>query len=425
MKLLIKHGRVIDPANQRDEKSDILIDGNRIAQIAKRLTIAGAKTIEASGKIVLPGIIDMHVHLREPGREDQETIASATAAALKGGITTVLAMPNTEPSIDSPELVARLQALIAQSARANVYIAGAITIGRKGEKLVDIAGMKKQGALALTDDGASVDNPSILSAAFKKAKEQKLLVMCHCEDKKLSGAGCVNLGFISTRMGLRGISKESEYLRVKRDIELAQSAGAPIHITHVSCQESVEVIARAKKQGLRVSADTAPHYFALTEEAVLRFDTNMKMNPPLRTKADVAAIKQGLRDGTIDAIASDHAPHKENEKDIEFDFASFGVIGLETELAVCISELIETKVLDWTTLVQKLATNPARILGLEKGTLGVGGDADLIVLAPERAWTVEQGGFLSKSKNSPFLGRKLKGVVEYTLHKGKIAYQAK
>ena len=422
MKLLIKNGRVVDPANNLDEILDILIKDSRIAKIAKNIQAQADKIIDAAGKIVIPGAVDMHTHLREPGREDKETVLSATRAALAGGVTSLLAMPNTSPAMDCVDNVRRLKGIISNTSAANVFICGAITRGRQGRELTDIIGLKREGVLAISDDGCSVDNEELFLQALKEAQESNLLVISHYEDKKLSNGGVVNLGWTSTRLGLRGISKESEYKRVERDIQLAQRAGAPIHIAHVSCKESVETVAQARKKGLKVTAETAPHYFSLTEEAVLNYDSNKKMNPPLRTREDVLALKQALKDGTIDAIASDHAPHTENEKEIEFERAEFGVIGLETELAVSISELIDPGLLDWSGLVRKISLDPARILGLNKGTLGIGADADLVVIDPDKEWTVEKSAIISKSKNSAFLGRKLKGVVEYTIVRGKIAY---
>lgn len=422
MSILIKGGHILDPANNRDGVYDILLENAKIGKIAKDIPCAGVKTIDAKGKFVMPGLVDMHAHLREPGREDKETIATGTLAALKGGITSVLTMPNTTPAIDCPENAQLLRRLIQRSAKANVFIAGAVTKERKGEELTDIVKLKEKRAIAITDDGASVDSDGLFLEALKKAKENRLLVICHSEDKSLSNRGVVNLGIISTRMGLRGISAESEYKRVQRDIALAQKAKAAVHIAHVSCEESVEAIDAAKKRGVKVTAETAPHYFALTEDEVLGFDTNMKVNPPLRSREDVQAIRQGLKNGIIDAIASDHAPHTENEKDIEFDRAAFGAIGLETELAVSITELVQAGILGWADLVKKLATNPARILGIDKGTLGVGGDADIIVVSPHKEWLVKKEEFLSRSKNSPFIGRKLRGLVEYTICHGKIMY---
>ena len=424
MKLLIKGGRVIDPANNLDEVVDILVENSTISKVAKNIKANGSEIIDATGKIVMPGLVDMHVHLREPGREDKETVETGTRAAAKGGVTSVLAMPNTDPAMDSAENVELLKEAIQRSAQVHVFICGAITLGRAGKQLTDIATLKQEEVIAISDDGASVDSGEVLQEALRIGQAQGVRVICHCEDKALSGGGVVNLGFTSTRMGLRGISRESEFTRISRDIELAHKLDAPVHIAHVSCKESVEIIAKAKKKGVKVTCETAPHYFALNEEAVLRYDTNMKMNPPLRGKDDMLAIRKGLADGTIDAIASDHAPHTENEKEIEFERSEFGVIGLETELAVSITELVATGILDWKKLIEKLALNPANILGIKKGTLSVGADADIVIIAPEEEWVVQKPGLVSKSKNSCFIGKNLKGTVAYTFCAGKLVYKA-
>ena len=422
MKILIKNGRVIDPENNLDAVMDILVDDSKISKVARNIKADADTVIDATDKIVIPGIVDMHVHLREPGREDKETIASGTRAAAKGGVTSVLAMPNTLTPIDCVENVSLLKGIIKKTALVNVFICAAITKGRLGEELTDIKALKKEGAIAISDDGASVDNDKIMLEAFKSAAAEKILVTCHSEDKSLSGNGVVNLGFTSTRLGLRGVSKESEYKRVARDIELAEKAGVPVHIAHVSCKESVEIIAKAKIKGIKVTAEATPHHFALTEEAVLEYDTNMKVNPPLRSKEDAQAIKEGLKSGVIDAIASDHAPHTENEKDIEFERAEFGTAGLETILAVSITELIEPKLLSWPELVRRLSLNPAQILGIAKGVLSQGAPADIIVIDPDKEWAVVKSDLISKSKNSAFLGRVLKGAVLYTLCNGKVVY---
>lgn len=419
MKILIKGGRVIDPANKLDEIMDILVEDAKISKVAKNIKVEADKIIEARGKIVIPGLVDMHAHLREPGREDKETICSGTKAALAGGVTSVLAMPNTEPAIDSLEHLKTLKEAVKKSAKANVFICSAITKDRQGVELSAAASLKKEGVIAISDDGASVESDTLMLEALRLAKKEGLLVIVHSEDKKLSNGGQVNSGFTSTRLGLRGISNASEYKRIERDIELAEKAGANIHIAHVSCQESVEVVAKAKKRGAKVTCETAPHYFSFNEEAVLGYDTNFKMNPPLRSKDDMLAIRKGLSDGTIDAIASDHAPHTENEKDIEFERAEFGVIGLQTGLTAAITDLIGNDLLDWSKLVAKMALNPSRILGINKGTLSAGADADIIVVDPGKEWIVKKENLLSKSKNSSFIGRKLKGWVEYTLCQGK------
>ena len=420
MKILIKGGLVIDPVNKIEKVMDILIDSGKISKVADAIKVDADKTIDAKDKIVMPGIVDMHVHLREPGREDKETVASGTKAAAKGGVTTLLAMPNTTPAIDCTKNVGLLKDIIKKTANVNVLIAGAITMDRNGKKLCDIAALKKAGAIAISDDGSSVDDSELMLKALKDSKKEKMLVVCHSEDKSLSGRGMINRGFIATKLGMRGISSESEYKRVERDINLAEKTGAAVHIAHVSCKESVAIIRKAKKNGVKVTADTASHYFSLSEDDLMDYNTNMKINPPLRAKEDVIAIKQGLKDGTIDAISSDHAPHTENEKDIEFEYAALGSIGLETELAVAIKELISPGLLSWSDLVKKMSSNPSKILRIDKGTLSVGAIADVIVVSPEKEWVVKKKHFLSRSKNSAFLGRKLIGSVEYTICKGEV-----
>jgi len=424
MKLLIKNGHVIDPGNKIDEIMDILAEDGKISKVARGIDVKADTVIDAADKIVMPGIVDMHVHLREPGREDKETVFSGTKAAAKGGVTSVLAMPNTLPSIDSAGVIKMLSDIIKKTANVGVFICGAITMERTGKKLTDIAALKKQGVIAISDDGNSIDSDELMWQALKEAKKEKLLVICHSEDKSLSGKGVVNLGITSTRLGLRGIPKESEYKRVARDIMLAEKSGANVHIAHVSCGESVEIIRKAKKKGVKVTAETAPHYFGLNEEDLLDYNTNMKVNPPLRTKDDVLAVREGLKDSTIDVIASDHAPHTENEKEIEFEHAEFGSTGLETELAVSVTELVSREVLTWSELVKKISLNPANVLRIDKGTLGPGKDADIAIISADKEWVVNKVGFASKSKNSAFIGRKLKGAVEYTIYKGKVIYKA-
>ncbi len=423
MKILIKKGRVVDPANNIDAVKDVLVDAASISKIDDDIDSAADTVIDASGKIVMPGIFDMHVHLREPGREDKETVESGTRAALAGGVTSLLAMPNTSPSMDSPENIAHLKKIILHTGQMNVFIAGSITKDRRGLAVVDVALLKKSGVFAITDDGSSVDSDEVMLSAMQEAKREGVLVICHCEDKRLSSQGVMNLSFVSTMLGLRGIPAESEYMRVQRDIELAKKSKARIHIAHVSCAKSVELISKAKKEGVSVSAESAPHYFTLIDEDLFGYDTNLKMNPPLRTKEDRAAVIEGLKNGTIDVIASDHAPHTENEKEIEFDRAEFGVIGLETELAVAVTELVEKGILDWKSLVSKLSLNPARILGINKGTLGEGCDADIAIIDPKKEWKVAKDKIVSRSKNCAFLGRTLKGVIDYTICGGKIAYK--
>jgi len=425
VKILIKNGLVIDPANSINDVKDVLVDGGKISKVAKDIKESADTTIDATNKVVIPGIVDMHVHLREPGREDKETVETGTKAALKGGITSVLAMPNTEPAMDCAENIKKLKEIIKDTAQANVFISGAITVGRLGKELTDALRLKKEGAITITDDGSSVEDAELFLKQLENSAREKILVICHCEDKSLANKGVVNLGIISTILGLRGSPREAEYKRVERDINLAEKAGAAIHIAHVSCKESVDIISRAKKKGISVSCETAPHYFALDEEALMGYDTNLKINPPLRTKSDVAAIKQGLKDGTIDCIASDHAPHTENEKEIEFDRAEFGKIGLESSLAVSATELVKTKILTWPQLVEKMSLNPARILKIDKGTLGAGKDADITIISPDTEFIIKREEIVSKSKNSPFIGKKFTSKVDYTILSGKIVYTGK
>lgn len=416
---LIKKARIAGLEPKKEKEVDILIEGKKILDIAPSIPSQGRSLVNAQGKIVMPAFIDMHVHFRQPGREDKETVETGSRAALAGGAAAVLAMPNTMPAIDSLEAVRSLKKTIKEKSWIEVYIAAAISKKRQGKELVDIKALAKEGVRAITDDGDSIDSSKLMLQAFKQAEKNNMVVICHCEDKSLSKKGSLNLGFSSTCLGLRGISKESEFKRVARDIQLAAQAGAAVHIAHVSCRESVEIIAAAKNRGIRVTAETAPHYFSLSERDLWDFDTNKKINPPLRTEEDVLAIKQALADGTIDVIASDHAPHTENEKDIEFERAEFGTIGLETELAVAHTELVKENFLDWKGLLNKLVFNPAAILGIKKKEIKVGQIADLVIFDPERTWWVEKKNFLSKSKNSCFLGRELKGKIEKVFYRGR------
>lgn len=419
MRYLIKGGRVIDPANSVDEVRDVLIADGKIAAVSQNIAEKAEQTIDASGMIVAPGFIDMHVHLREPGREDKETVRSGTRAAVHGGFTAVACMPNTEPAIDSPGRVRELREIAGRDSSCAVHIVAAITEGRAGKKLADLAALKEAGAVAVSDDGSSVEDAGLMRSALEACKKHGLLLIDHCEDRALSGKGVMNKGFISTKMGLRGIARESEYSIVERDIRLAAACGAAIHIAHVSCKESVGIIRAARRSGARVTAETAPHYLALTEACCESYDTNTKMNPPLRGADDVRALKEGLADGTIDAIATDHAPHTDSEKDVEFDLAPFGVIGLETALPVSAMELVETKVLTWSQLIARLSQNPAKILGVPGGSLAAGARADIVIIDPAKKYVYARDSVESKSKNSPFIGWELQGRVMSVLVAGK------
>ncbi len=426
MDILLSDGHIVDPANNLDSQSDILIKDEKIAKVGKNLRANGAKIIDCKGKFVLPGLIDMHSHLRQPGREDEETFLTGSKAALKGGFTSVLCMANTNPPVDNKGVVEYINAESKRTGLINIYTVGAVTKNLEGKELTEIGQIFEAGALALSDDGKPIMNAEVMRRALEYAKMFDLPIISHCEDLSLSVGGVMNEGFISTKLGLKGIPRASEVVMVMRDIELAELADARLHIAHVTTKKSVELIRQAKAKRIKVTCETCPHYFTLTEEAVLGFDTNAKVNPPLRTKEDVEEIKKGLSDGTIDVIATDHAPHSEEEKDVEFDSAAFGMIGLETALSLAFTELIEKGPLNWERLVERASVNPAKILGLSnKGSLGVGKDADVVVFDPKASWIVDTKQLESKSKNTPFVGKKLDGVVTHAIVGGKIKYEKK
>ncbi|MFH1752636.1 MAG: dihydroorotase [Candidatus Omnitrophota bacterium] len=407
--MIIKNGYIVDPGNKREGVFDILIQGRKIVSVEKDIKAKDANVIDATGKIVLPGLIDMHVHLREPGRENMETVLSGTRAAVAGGVTSVCSMPNTYPAIDNQKALKELKDIIKKDASSYVFMVGAITVNRGGKVLVDIEKMKAAGAIALSDDGSSVHDSAVMASALKKAKENDILIISHCENEELSKGGVVNEGIMATKLGLKGIPKRAEYEIIERDIMLAKKAKARIHIAHVSTKESVAIIRKAKKEGARVTAETAPHYFSLTDTCCETYDTRTKMNPPLRSKEDLEAIKKGLLDGTIDAIASDHAPHGKHEKEITFDEAAFGIIGLETSLALAIMGLAKGEKAPWMKIAELMSLNPARILGLKKGAISEGWDADITIVDPEKEWVYTKESVVSKSKNSPFLDWQFKG----------------
>jgi len=418
--ILIKNGRLIDPANERDGVFDVLIENGLIAKIGRGLKNNGATVIDAKNKIVAPGLIDVHVHLRQPGREDEETILSGCRAAIKGGFTAIACMPNTTPTCDGQ---ATAKFIIDEAKRhklAKVFPVGAITKKREGKELSEMAELKSSGCVALSDDGDSVPDASLMRRALEYASVFALPIFEHCEDKTLSEGGCVNEGFVSTLLGLKGIPNKSESIIIQRDIALAELTGGHIHISHVSTAEGAEAIRQAKQKGVRLSAEVTPHHLALTDACCKTFDTNTKVNPPLRTAEDVAALKKALQDGTIDIIASDHAPHLDSEKDLEYDQAPFGMIGLETTVAVAISELIEPKILSWPELIAKLTINPARLLGLDLGTLAEQKKADITIIDPEQKWTYNKEDIVSRSKNTPFIGWQFKGRVTECLVDGRI-----
>jgi dihydroorotase len=424
MKLLIKGGRVIDPADKVNRVSDILVENGRIKKVSSNIKAGTSKveTIDASGKVVIPGLIDMHVHLREPGMEDEETIASGTRAAARGGVTSVVCMANTNPVIDNQAQVDFILLKARDEGVVNVFLVGGVTKGLRGEELSEIGELKDAGVVAISDDGNPIMNTQIMRQALEYAKMFELPVISHCEDLNLSRDGAMNEGYMSTVLGLKGIPKEAEEIMVARDLRLAKMTGGILHIAHVSTAGSVDLIRGAKRNGIRVTCETAPHYFTLTEEAVSSFDTNTKMYPPLRTRDDVQAIREGLADGTIDCISSDHAPHLDVEKDQEYALAPFGIIGLETILPLIITELFDKNVLALSEAIAKMTVNPARILGLNRGTLNQGSVADITIIDLDLARTIDDK-FASKSKNSPFIGRRLKGFAVATIVEGEVVTQ--
>ncbi len=408
MKTLIKNGHLVDPKNKIDEPMDIVIDRGRIKQVAKKITDKADEEVDAKGKIVCPGLIDVHVHLRQPGFEYKETIETGLRAALKGGFTGVCPMPNTNPVTDRRSDIEFLVGEAKRLSLISIWPVGAVTLRQEGKELTEFGELKKGGAVALSDDGRPISDSNILRRALLYAKKFDIVIMVHCQDEGLFCGGCMNEGLVSTKLGVPGIPIEAESVEVGRDIQLADMTGGRLHFCHISGKKSLDLIRQAKAQGSQVTAETCPHYFSLTEEAVLHYNTNAKMNPPLRTEFDVAAVKKALKDGTIDVISTDHAPHSENDKDGEFDKVPFGIIGLETSLPLSL-RLVSEKVLTLTELVRKMSQTPAEILKIDRGHLSEGSVADITIFDPSAEWVVEKEKIESKSKNSPFLGWKMKG----------------
>jgi len=446
--LLLTGGRVIDPANHLDTVADLLILNGKIAAVGKNAATKAPEAVErfdAKGKIVCPGLIDLHVHLREPGQTTKENIATGTAAAARGGFTSVVCMPNTSPAIDNAGTVALIHERAAQHGVVNVFVTGAITKNLAGEELAPIGSLKRAGVVAITDDGHCVQNNELMRRALEYAKMFDLTVMDHCQDYSLVTDGVMNEGYWNTVLGLRGWPSAGEEMIVARNILLAELTGARVHCQHLSAAGSVALLREAKKRGVPISGEACPHHFTLTDAAVAgsekfwatdgkalnpqpstlnlpewpSYDTNFKMNPPLRTARDRETVLEGLADGTIEILCSDHAPHCDYEKEVEFDYAPFGIIGLETELALALMQLVHAKRILLPDLIVKYTVNPARLLNLKKGTLGVGADADVTVFDPDREWIFERGEIASKSANSPFFGWKLKGRAVTTIVGGK------
>lgn len=422
MTILIRGGQVIDPG-RLNAVADILIEDGKIAAVGRNLTAPrGATVIEAQDRLVLPGFVDLHVHFREPGFEYKETIQSGAAAAVAGGFTTVCCMPNTNPVNDNQAITEFILDRARVAGLANVLPIGAITKGSEGKELAEIGDLRRAGCVAISDDGRPVMNSLVMRRAMEYALAFDVPVIDHCEDLHLAEGGCMNEGLVSTELGLPGIPAAAEDVMVARNVALAELTGARLHLAHISTQGSVRMVREAKSRGIKVTAEACPHHFTITEEVVRGYNTHAKMNPPLRTWKDVQAIKEGLRDGTIDAIATDHAPHATQEKQQGFTDAPFGIVGLETAWPLTLA-LVEEGILSIESAVERLSTAPAKAFGLPKGTLAVGADADVVVADPQESWEVDPAKFRSKSRNTPFAGWKVKGRIKTTIVGGRVVFE--
>ncbi|MDD2310657.1 MAG: dihydroorotase [Desulfuromonadaceae bacterium] len=423
MNLLIKNGRLIDPSQEIDDTLDVLVENGLVKEIGKGLAAPdGVETIDATGMFVVPGLIDMHVHLRDPGQEYKEDIVSGTKAAVMGGFTSVCCMPNTKPVIDNKTVASYIINKSKAEGFCNVFPIGSITYALSGDRMSEMGELKESGCVAVSDDGKPVHNSELMMRALQYAAGIGIMVISHAEELELVGEGVMNEGFTSTELGLKGIPRVAEDIATVRETLLAEYTGTPIHIAHVSTKGSVRIIREAKARGVKVTCETAPHYFTLTDDAVRGYNTNAKMNPPLREAEDVAAIKEGLRDGTIDAIATDHAPHHQDEKDVEFNVAMNGIVGLETSLPLSL-RLVDEGVLTLSQLIAKMSCNPSEILSLNRATLKTGSVADITLIDPEIEWVLEADKLASKSINSPWLGKKFKGGAAATVVGGKLVYK--
>lgn len=424
MTILIKGGRVIDPAQGVDGQFDVLIENGRIAKVGQNLAGQNfsGQVIEAAGKLVVPGLIDIHVHLRDPGYEYKEDIQSGTQAAVAGGFTSVACMPNTNPVNDNKAVSLYIRHRAQEVGLANVFPIGAITKGLKGESMAEMGELREAGCLALSDDGKPINNSELMRRALEYSRPFGLTLITHAEDLSLVGEGVMNEGFVATELGLKGIPWVAEDAATARDIMLAEFTGGKLHVAHVSTKGSVELVRQAKKRGVQVTCEATPHHFTLTDEAVRGYETNAKMNPPLRSSEDVAAIRAGLADGTIDAIATDHAPHHFDEKNVEFNIALNGIVGLESALPLTL-ELVKEGVLSLPQAIRLLTCGPAQALGIPRGTLAEGVAADVTIIDPELSWTLEADNLASKSKNTPFDGWIMQGAATHTLVAGKVVYQ--
>ena len=422
--ILIRGGRILDPSRHTDEVADLFLADGKVQASGRDLGHPDdALVLDATGKVVAPGLIDLHVHLREPGQEDLETVATGAMAAAAGGFSAVCAMPNTDPVTDNQAAVGFIVSQAQRAAKARVYPIGAVSLGQKGQQLAEFGELVGAGAVAVSDDGKPVASSHLMRTALEYARTFGIPVADHCEDPTLAAGGAMHEGLVSTRLGLKGVPAAAEEIMVARDILLAELTGGHVHLCHMSTRGSVELIRRAKEKGLRVTAEACPHHFTLTHEACEGYNTNAKMNPPLREPEDREAIRQGLRDGTIDVICTDHAPHHYDAKEREFDDAPNGIIGLETALGLAVTELVDSGLLSLSDLVNRMSVMPARIFGLQGGSLAAGTAADVVVFDPEAEWTVRPETFYSKSRNTPFAGLRLTGRAETTIVRGQIVYQ--
>jgi dihydroorotase len=420
--LLIKKARVIDPASKRDKVGDIFVRDGKIVSSLSASEKKGAKVIDARGLVAVPGLVDIHVHFREPGQTHKETIETGSRAAAAGGFTTVVCMPNTSPPADNAGTIQYIVDAARRGAIVKVLPTGCITVGMKGDTLSPIGSLKRAGVVAITDDGDCVQSNELMSRAVEYAKMFDLPVMDHCQDRSMTEGAVMNEGNVSIRLGLHGWPNAAEDLIVSRNVILSSYTGAHIHMQHISSAQSVDILRKAKADGVRVTAEATPHHIALTDEALSTYDTNFKMNPPLRTEADRRAIIAGLRDGTLDCIATDHAPHTDYEKDKEFDYAPNGVLGLETALPVVLEILVAQNKFKLAHAIDLMTRQPARVLGLQAGTLGVGAAADICIFDPTEKWTYDARAGQSKSANSPWSGRTLRGRVRTTIVDGRIVF---
>ncbi|OUQ24947.1 dihydroorotase [Flavonifractor sp. An135] len=423
MKLLIRQGRFIDPVSGIGGVMDILVEDGRVAVLGSNLQDDEAQVLDATGLVMCAGLVDMHVHLRDPGLEYKETIETGTLAAARGGFTSIACMPNTRPAVDCPEQIAYVKSKAAGACGVNVWPIGSVSVGERGEELTDFEALKEAGAVALSDDGMPVQNANLMRDALILGHRHDLTVLSHCEDADMVKNYAVNEGRVSRQLRLPGRPAIAEEIMVARDAMLAEETGAAVHICHISTAKAVALVRRYKKKGVHITCETCPQYFSLTEDIVPEKGSMARVNPPLRTKADVDAIIEGLKDGTIDAIATDHAPHSAEEKARPLTEAPSGMVGLETALAVTLTYLYHGKHMQLSDIIRKMTLNPACILRINKGRLSIGGEADIVLFDPDEEWTVDPEQFASKGRNTPFAGMKLKGKVKYTIVDGRIVYQ--